>query len=93
MKKRAKYTRDVAEQYYNQSTANLYGKRISETNMEAEYVNKITKQLEEREAMMLAKLQTTYTQEKSVIKKLNELSAQSPVMAKQRGGAVSQSIS
>ena len=29
----------------------------------------------EREAMMLAKLQTTYTQEKSVIKKLNELTA------------------
>jgi len=56
MKKRAKYTREVAEKYYNQSTTNLYGKRISETNMEAEYINKITKQLEEREAMMLAKL-------------------------------------
>jgi hypothetical protein len=28
-----------------------------------------------------------------VIKKLNEMTAQSPVMAKHRGGAVSQSIS
>ena len=28
--------------------------------MEAEFVNKMTKQLEEKEAMMLAKLQNTY---------------------------------
>ena len=33
-----------------------YNSRINETNYEAEYVNQMTKKLEEQEAMMLAKL-------------------------------------
>lgn len=33
-----------------------YNGRISDTNYEAEYVNQMTKKLEEQEAMMLAKL-------------------------------------
>ena len=32
MKKRAKYNRDVADNQYNKSTANLYNARISETH-------------------------------------------------------------
>jgi len=32
MKKRAKYNRDVADNQYNKSTANLYNARINETH-------------------------------------------------------------
>ena len=59
-----------------------YNSRISETNYEAEYVNQMTKKLEEQEAMMLAKLQNTYSKEKTIMNKLNELNAMSPIAAK-----------
>lgn len=59
-----------------------YNGRISDTNYEAEYVNQMTKKLEEQEAMMLAKLQNTYSKEKTIMNKLNELNAMSPVAAK-----------
>lgn len=67
---------------YNSAVNDMYNSRISETNYEAEYVNQMTKKLEEQEALMLAKLQNTYSKEKNIMNKLNELNAMSPIAAK-----------
>lgn len=52
---------------YNSETSDLYNKRIMETKHVANNVNNVTKHLEQQEAQLMAKLQQTYSKEKSVI--------------------------
>jgi hypothetical protein len=52
---------------YNSETTDLYNRRIAETKHVANNVNSVTKHLEQQEAQLMAKLQQTYTKEKSVI--------------------------
>jgi hypothetical protein len=52
---------------YNSETSDLYNRRIAETKNVASNVNSVTKQLEQQEAHLMAKLQQTYSKEKSVI--------------------------
>ena len=67
MKQKAAQNRANHNAMYNSETSDLYNRRIMETKNVANNVNNITKQLEQQEAHLMAKLQTTYSKEKSVI--------------------------
>ena len=67
LKARAAQNRATHNAMYNSETSDLYNRRIAETKNVANNVNSVTKQLEQQEAHLMAKLQQTYSKEKSVI--------------------------
>jgi ribosomal protein L7Ae-like RNA K-turn-binding protein len=57
MKAKAAATRANHNAKYNSETSDLYKRRIAETKNVANGVNNVTKQLEQQEAHLMAKLQ------------------------------------
>ena len=67
LKQKAAQNRANHMSMYNSETSDLYNRRIAETKHVANNVNNVTKHLEQQEAQLMAKLQQTYSKEKSVI--------------------------